>query len=134
MSRETVLARGRTAAERGMLDQCTIERVTGQTTNPTNGVVIDQKTTIYTGKCRVQAWSPLGGAASPRTVGAQYLRLLRLELQLPVAGTEGLQDGDVVTMTYAAHDPDLNGRIFAVRDLPFKSDDTSRRIGVSEVI
>jgi hypothetical protein len=62
------------------------------------------------------------------------LRLLRLELQLPVAGTEGLQDGDIVTMTFAAHDPDLLGRSFTVRDLQFKSDDTSRRIGVSEVI
>lgn len=134
MSRETVLARGRAAAEKGMLDQCTIERVTGQTTNPTNAVVVDQKTTLYIGKCRVQSWSPLGGAASPRTVGAQYLRLLRLELQLPVSGTEGLQDGDVVTITFAAHDQDLAGRSFAVRDLQFKSDDTSRRIGVSEVI
>jgi hypothetical protein len=134
MSRETVLARGRVAAERGMLDTCTIERVTGQTTNPTNGVVVEQKTQIYAGKCWVQSWSPLGGAASPRTVGGQYLRLLRLELQLPVAGTEGLQDGDIVTMTFAAHDPDLLGRSFTVRDLQFKSDDTSRRIGVSEVI
>jgi hypothetical protein len=134
VSRETVLARGRVAAERGMLDQCTIQRVAGSTTNPTNGVVSDTKTTIYTGKCRVQSWSPLGGAASPRTVGGQYLRLLRLELQLPVAGTDGLQDGDVVTMTFAAHDPDLLGRTFTVRDLQFKSDDTSRRIGVSEVI
>jgi hypothetical protein len=134
MSRESVLASGRRAAERGMTDQCVIKRVTGRSTDPNTGVVTTTTTTLYTGKCRIQAWSRLGvPAAVPEVVGAQYERLLRIELQLPIVGTEGLQDGDVLTITSAAHDADLVGRTLVVHDPSIKSEATSRRCGAIEV-
>ncbi len=133
MSRGTALNAARRAAEAGMHEACRIERLGIPTTNSTTGVTTQTRQLLYEGKCRVQTWSPLGGAAQPRTIGAQYIRILRLEIQLPIAGTAGLQDGDVVTLLTGVHDAELLNRTFTVRDLAFKSEASSRRIGVSEV-
>ena len=46
MSVESALARARQAAERLMVDTCTIRRKTGETTNLTTGVVTPTYTTI----------------------------------------------------------------------------------------
>lgn len=134
MSRSTVLAAGRKAAEAGMVDACTITRKVGTSTNPETAVVVDNEVQLYSGKCRVQSWSVLGGTAQPRTIGAQFVRLLRVELQLPITGTEGLQSDDIVTITAATHDSDLVGRRYTVRDLSHHSEKTARRIGINEVV
>jgi hypothetical protein len=130
MSRASVLARGQVAAEASMTDACTIRRPTGGSTDQTTGV--RTKTYVspdpYTGKCRVQV---LFVRSQPHDAGEDYVRLLRLQLQLPVAVT-GLQVLDEVTITAAAHDADLVGRTFLISDLFHKSEPTARRVEITE--
>ena len=125
MSRESVLARGRTAAEAGMVDACTITRVTGQVTDTTSGEVTDTVVQPYAGPCRVQQAQ---AQAQREDVGEDRLLLLRLEVQLPVDGTDGLQVGDAITVTVAAHDADLVNRVFRINDLAHATHKTSRRV------
>lgn len=129
MSRASVLARGQAAAEAGMLDACTIRRVTGSSTDPSTGVRTPTYATLYTGKCRVQ--QSLAQAAQ-HDAGEDYVLLLRLEVQLPVAGTEGLEVNDETTIDAVVHDQDLVGRVFLIRDLFHKSEPTARRVGCIE--
>jgi hypothetical protein len=131
MSRATALARGRTAAELGMVDACTIQRPSGSgTTNPVTGVPSQTYTTLYTGKCRVQQQVAI---ARQHDVGEDKVWLVRFDLQLPMATSVGLEVGDRVTITTSVNDPDLTGRVFAVNELAHKTEATSRRIGVIEV-
>lgn len=124
MSRETALARGRLAAEAGMVDACTIARVAGRSTDTTTGAVTDTASALYAGKCRVQQHR---ASATDEDVAEDRLLLLRIEVQLPMSVT-GLAVGDVITVTASAHDADLVGREFRVRDLAHKTHATSRRV------
>jgi hypothetical protein len=131
MSRASVLARGRTAAEAGMVDACTIRRPSGSgTTDPVTGVPSQSYTTLYTGKCRIQQQVAI---ARPHDVGEDKVWLVRFDLQLPMATSAGLEVGDRVTITTSVNDPDLTGRVFAVNELAHKTEATSRRIGIIEV-
>jgi hypothetical protein len=131
MSRTSVLARGRTAAEAGMADACTIRRASGSgTTDPVTGVPSQSYTTLYAGKCRVQQQVAI---ARPHDVGEDKVWLVRFDLQLPMETSAGLAVGDQVTITASVADPDLVGRVFAVNELAHKSEATSRRVGVVEV-
>lgn len=128
MSRESVLARGRAAAEAGMVDTCVIRRVASGSTDPDTGVITPTYATVYTGRCRVQQSA---AQATGVEAGQAYRLILRLELQLPMTVT-GVQPEDEVEVTASEHDPDLPGRVFRVRDLAYKSHATARRIGVEE--
>jgi hypothetical protein len=125
MSRESVLARGRAAAEAGMVDACSITRSAGRVTDTTTGVVTEPRTTLYSGRCRVQQNQ---ATATSEDVGQDRLLLLRVEVQLPVGGTEGLKVGDAITITAAANDADLVGRTFLIHDLAHATEKTSRRV------
>lgn len=126
MSRATVLARGRVAAEAGMVDTCTIRRkAAGGTTDPDTGYPTQSYTALYTGRCRVQQHQ---ASAQREDVGEDRLLLLRIEVQLPVDGSEGLAVGDEITVTAAAHDADLVGRVFLIHDLAHATEKTSRRV------
>lgn len=127
MSRDALLNRARAAAEAGMVDACTIRRRTGQTGNPDTGVNTTTYATLYTGKCRVQQTR---GRTQPHEVGQDYVLIQRLELQLPLSVT-GLKVTDEVTIT-ASRDPDLIGRVFLVKELAHKTDQSSRRVEVTE--
>jgi hypothetical protein len=129
MSAAEVLARGRAfAAElRAEAETCTIRRVTGDTTGP-GGVVTPTYDVLYTGPCRVQQQMP---SASPQDAGEDYALMLRLEVQLPTS-VVGLRTEDEITIDTSAHDPDLPGRVFLVKDLAHKSHATARRVGVVE--
>lgn len=130
MSRASVLARGRAAAEAGMQDACVIRRPSGSgTTNPVTGYPTPNDTTVYTGKCRVQQ---AVAVARPHDVAEDQVLVVRFDLQLPVAGTEGLQVKDEVTITAAFNDADLVGRVFTVWELAHKSESTARRVGIIE--
>ncbi len=128
MSRATVLARGRAAAEAGMVDTCTIERQSGESTDPATGVVTPTVEQVYTGICRFQQ---RGSQAQQEDAGEAYILLQRAEIQLPVSAT-GIDVGDVITCTSAGRDPDLVGRVFRVRDLAYKTDATARRLQIQE--
>jgi hypothetical protein len=128
VSRASVLARGRLAAEAGMVDACTVRRRTGTATDPDTGATTPTYASLYAGKCRVQQAT---AQAQQTEAGQDYLLLLRLEVQLPMSVT-GLQVGDEVTITASAHDADLPGRVFTVRDLAHKTHATARRVQVIE--
>lgn len=127
ISATALLARGRRAAEALMVDQCTIRRRTGETTDD-DGNVVPAYADLYAGKCRVQQPN---AQAQPADVGEDYLLLLRLEVQVPMS-VVGLEVGDEITVTTSVHDPDLSGRVFVVRDLAHGSHKTARRVGVTE--
>lgn len=133
MSRASALARGRVAAELGMVDACTIRRRTGQTTTDDNtGQVVHAYVSPdpYAGKCRVQQTK---STSSEATVAEDTSVELTVEVQLPMTVT-GLQVGDEVRMTTSATDPDLPGRVFLIRSLAHKTDATARRVQCSERI
>jgi hypothetical protein len=130
MSREIAVVFGRQAAETGMADTCTITRSATTFTNPETGVQTKTLTTVYTGKCRVQAQMP--GSAGASEPGEAHLLMLSLSVQIPVSVT-GVQPDDVVTITAASMDPELVGRKFRVHDLSHKTHATARRLGVQEV-
>lgn len=131
MSAQSVTLRGRVAAERHMVDACTVTRATGNVEGP-GGVVTPTTATIYTGKCRlmVRTRERLGG--SWNVVGEAAVIVSRLELQLPVSAAEVLE-GDRVVITASVLDPQMVGKVYAVRDVMVKSYLTSRRITVIEV-
>lgn len=129
MSAASVLAAGRRAAELLMVDECTIGRVTGQSTDPDTGVITDTTAEQYAGRCRVQQRT---ASAGERDVGEATVLLLRLEVHVPMTVT-GLRVDDVVTITASAHDPDLPGRRFRIRELAHKSHATARRLGCEEL-
>ncbi len=129
MSAATALARGRAAAETLMVDSATITRSAAGFTNPDTGEQASTITTIYTGKCRIQQRVP--GGVRPGDAGEAYDLMLSIELQIPMSVT-GVQVGDIVTVTACAHDPDLPGRRFLVRELAHKTHATARRIGLEE--
>lgn len=121
MSRDSILARGRTMAEAGMRDTCTIRRVTSTTTDDFSGNVTPTYATLYTGKCRVQQSTP---TATRVDAGQDSVLLLALTVQLPMSAT-GLQVGDQITIDTSI-DPDLTGRVFLVESLAHKTDATAR--------
>lgn len=131
MSRASVLARGRAAAEAGLLDTCTIVRVTSTTTNPTTGVVTETTDEVYEGPCRVQ--EPGGYARDISTAPDQPQLAPHRVLQLPVATSEGVRVGDRVTIDSCVNDPDLVGVRMTVRDQAAKSEATARRIGIEQI-
>lgn len=130
MSRESVLARGRVAAEVGMVDAVTIRRTTGVSTNDQTGAVTPVQTVIYTGKARIQQSIAMGQRVES---GEASLVVLRLELQLPVATSTAVDRGDIVTVDSAVNDASLPGRTFVIRDLHHKSEATARRMTCEEV-
>lgn len=128
MSRASVLARGRTAAEAGMRDTCSIRRAIGTAVDDNTGDETIAWEQLYAGKCRVQQRSEAN--SQQETPGEDYQLLQRVELQLPMSVT-GLREADEVTITASAHDADLVGVVFLVRDLFAKTHATARRVGVT---
>lgn len=127
-----LLASGRAAAEALMVDACTVTTAGTGTTDDLTGEVTGGTTTLYTGKCKVQQ-SGRGAQGQRTDAGELSSVLLRLEVHLPVVGTESVTRGAIVTVTAAANDTALVGRTFQVHDLSFKSYATARRLGVEEV-
>ena len=129
MTRESTLARGRVAALKGMVDQCTITRVTGTTTSPT-GVVTDVTEQVYSGQCKVQEM--FGFARDSKPSPDQGMLARYRTLHLPVETSGDVRVGDRVQITLCVNDPDLEGtgRIVPVRDESGKSWATARRVGI----
>jgi hypothetical protein len=129
MSRDDLIAEAQAFAEEGMVDTCTIQHPTGETTDPATDVVSPTYSTLYAaGVCRIQQKQPY---AERNDAGQNYQLLLRIEIQLPVR-VVGVAPDDVVTVN-TSRDLDLVGRKFAVRDLAHKTDASSRRIQCMEI-
>lgn len=137
MSRASVLARGRRAAEARMVDTCTIRRP-----DPNGNPVLDENTgqylgpppiTVYSGKCEFQVSAVLAGAQNAEAAGDTVTVQDQL-LKLPVEGdSASVRVDDTVTCDTSAHDPDLPGRRFRVDALHHESYATSRRLPISEI-
>lgn len=124
-----ILTAGWLLAESLMVDTCTIARRT-TVTDENTGVQTPTDTELYDGRCRAQQGVADGQRAD---AGEVSVILLRVELQLPVAGTEGIAEGDIVTITAATFDDDLVGKVFRVRDVQRKTHPVMRRLRVEEV-
>lgn len=130
MTRETALAAGRTMAQAGMMDACTIHRDTVAGVNTQTGAQTVTSALLYSGVCRYKK----SGAASGATVGEAFQLMLGPQLHLPItAATEGLRPGDRITITASVNDPELVGRVMRIHDLPHESESTARTFGVQEI-
>lgn len=132
MSAAAALARGRLAARALMVDACTIQRRTGQTTDPLSGAVVPTYVSKYVGACKVQT-AGAGAMGRRYNVGEVAEVMVRLELHLPIVGSENIARGDLVTITASVLDAALVGRVLRVHDLSHKSFATARRFLLEEV-
>lgn len=130
MSRASVLARARAAAEAGMVDTCVVEQPTGQTRDPDTHVVTTTYEPVYTGRCRMQQRP---AQAQEQTVGEQAVLMLTRELQLPVATSAGVRAGYRVRLTTSVNDPALLDRAWIVKGEHGKTEASARRLVVEEV-
>lgn len=130
MSRASVLAQARRAAEAGMVDACVIEKPVGQTKDPDTQVVTTTYETVYTGPCRMQQRP---AQAQEETVGEQAVLMLTRELQLPVPTSTGVGAGHRAYLTTSTNDPALLGRFWTVKGEHGKTEASARRLVVEEV-
>lgn len=121
----------RAHAESMMRDTCTVERHTGNGVwNPLTGLYTDDApTVIYSGPCRVRNMLPNPQQAD---AGEAAWSSDLVYVHLPVAGSEGVSDGDVVRITSAANDAALVDLELAVTGLRpgshVETNATARRI------
>jgi hypothetical protein len=113
MTAQTAVLRGRAAAEALMVDACTVTTDGAVTTDDLTGATSTALTTVYSGKCKIQQSTALGRRVD---AGETDTMLLRLEVHLPVVGSEQVVRGALVTITAATLDAALVGRRFRIRD------------------
>lgn len=128
MSRESLIARGRSAAEAMMTDACTSRRQTGTTYDDTTGNTTPAWTSLYSGPCRL---SQPNASASRTTAGEADVLLQTPQLHLPMSA-DLHRPGDEITLTASDSDPASVGRVFIVRAVPAHSHATARRYEVTE--
>jgi hypothetical protein len=119
----------RRAAERLMVDSCIIRHKTGDSTDPTTGVVTATYADAYSGKCKVQAE---GNISRLRSAADHEFTIQRSRVDIP-AGSPSVAVGDMIDITSSANDPALVGRRFRVIEMLHKSFASSQRFGVEEV-
>lgn len=119
---------GRTLLTETLIDACTIRRQTGATESLITGTSTPAYATIYAGPCKVQG----AAAASSTDVAEAHLALDSPILHVPITVT-GVQEGDLVTITASANDPELPGRFFRIQGPHHKSNATARRFQCTEV-
>lgn len=129
MNLRGVLSRARRTAERLMVDECTIRRNLGLSTDPDSGVVSPTYETVYQGKCKVQTFT---NRELMKSGGEHEFIIQRYEVQIPVAAV-GVQTNDEAVIDASMFDPDLVGRAYRVVGLMNKSEGTARRLGVEEM-
>lgn len=102
-----------------------MKRQTGVTTDADGNVTATFGAPIYSGRCKVQSRATVPQADE---VGGRAASTVRIEIHLPVKGTETVAVGDVVDMTAAKLDAALVGKRFRVVTVPEKSYATARRL------
>lgn len=140
MSAESVTLRGRAAAERLMLDTCTIDRPGAVVTDPGTGEVTGTSTRIYptpaqiaagnAGKCRVQSRDTM--SANPEAGEATFTVVSR-QVHIP-ANAADVRDGDVVTITAARLNAFTVGKQYRVSGFTPDTFDTAARLPVKEIL
>lgn len=140
MSRASVVARGRLAAEAGMTDACIITREDPAASAPVpdaTTLVIPPKAriVIYSGKCQFQTSALLSSNSSSeageRKVGVQAT-MVKLPFSEPTAGD--VASTDVVEVVTCVSNPALEGRMpTIVGKEALKSHATAHRFVLNEV-
>jgi hypothetical protein len=113
-----------------MVDACTITRLATSTTDPETGRVVQTRSTVYSGQCRISINSK---NARPQDIGEDTLFIFRVQLQIPIIAVGVLPD-DQATITSSVYDPELVGKVFVVRELAHGTHVTARRLMVEEVV
>jgi hypothetical protein len=136
MSRASVLARGRAAAEAGMVDTCLVERQTSSVVDRVTGVTTPVYDQVYptsgaAGPCRLQENQGFARDTKPAPDQNQFARYR--VLQLPVESSLDIRVGDFVTIVSCVNDPDMVGVRCVVRDQSGKSEATARRVGIEQI-
>ena len=122
----------RAHAESMMVDTCTVTRASAGAPvvdNNSGTVTPAAPRTIYSGPCRVQVPDAVEKAEE---AGGDALSVQAAIISLPVAGSEAVAVGDVVTVTSATFDADLAEVDYVVRGLHRKSHATARRLRCEE--
>lgn len=138
MSRDAALARGRAAAEAGMVDRCTITVQTGTQLDEVSGREVPTTVRVYPapgspatdGPCEV-----IGGGTIAHNIDAagQALTTQASELRLPIGSSGAVPIRATATITHAEHDPQLVGVKLRVTGPFHQSFATSRRLAVEEI-
>ena len=126
MSVTTAMKHAQRAAERLMVDTCTIERLDPDNIDPLTCEA--QRVEVYDGKCRVQVTS--AQASSGESVGYTFTQQ-DYQLHLPAA-IESPKIGDVVTLTNTPSKPSRAGKVFRVEALFEKTFQSAQRVKVTE--
>lgn len=125
MTLDSLLARGRAAAEALMTDACTVTRSGGLVFDEEAGDDVETSETVYEGACRVQMTDSLDVSTSD--FGGRAVNVTRVTVSLPMDANPPAPQ-DVVVITAATHDPQLVGERFVVKDYVGKSHATARRV------
>jgi hypothetical protein len=124
------VAAARRLADDLMVDACTIVRTTGPgVQSEATGRISPTVVQVYAGRCQVRV-PPFITPAEPES-GGRSATLQTLVVKVPVT-VEGIAVGDVVTVTAAAHDPELIGRPFRVEGIHHKTFATARKLAAVE--
>lgn len=123
-----------------MVDTCVITKAgpgTGAFNETTGQYDTPARVVVYTGRCRIQDASLVGGQGKmeERGVGDHEATYLTMKLQLPVEGGSAMVRPDQrVEITRSCGDPELEGRMFFVESTHHKTHATHRRFRIREVI
>lgn len=128
MSAASAARMGRRAAERKMIDECTIRRPGALVTDRVTGKVTKISEVIYTGKCEVQ--SKNSSTASPEA-GEHSFTVVSRQVKIP-ANAADVRDGDVVTLDSSVLNDFTVGKEYVVDGFTPDSYDTAARLPVKE--
>ena len=93
-----LVAAGREAHERLMIDTCTIVRLTPGSMNTTTGAITNTSSTLYTGKCRLRGSTAAAVAIRETDTGEAEQTSHRYALLLPYGSDTTIAVGDVATI------------------------------------
>ena len=121
----------RAHAESLMVDACIVTRGGEPVWDDATGTYLPgTATTVYEGKCRLRNAAPAPqNADAGETVWAVDL----VVVSLPVVGSEGVADGDTVTVTASSFDAAAVGTVLTVQSAHVQTHSTARRLSCQVV-
>ena len=117
-----------------MVDACIVTRGGGVIWDDAAGGYIpdpnDPPTTVYEGKCRLRNAAP---APQNADAGETTWAVDLVVVSLPVVGSEGVADGDTVTVTASSFDAAAVGAVLTVQSAHVQTHSTARRLSCQVV-
>ena len=129
MTATSAAVSGQAAAERLMVDTCTITRNGDPVFDSTTGTYAQPTSPVYTGKCRVKP-SVLSGNTTVQA-GEKRVALWPFSVSVPMSVAD-VQLDDIVTVTGSA-DASLVGVTLRIRSIARGTFITARRLDAEEV-